>query len=173
MEAAAIVVWCIAAAVFYGVLHDLVTAHYCVEYFTIGHPHLFDTESPTVLAFAWGVIATWWVGAILGVMLAVAARAGRREKLRWPSLVRPVLFVLAVSAIAAAVAAMLGWMLANRAIVVLDEPLASRVPREKHVAFLTDLWAHSASYLAAFGGGLTACAWTWRARRRVLGRRVP
>jgi len=29
----------------------------------------------------WGIVATWWVGAILGVLLAVAARAGSRPKL--------------------------------------------------------------------------------------------
>jgi len=39
----AIVLLCIVAAVVYGVVHDQVTARVCVEYFTIGHPPVFDT----------------------------------------------------------------------------------------------------------------------------------
>ena len=69
------------AAIVYEIAHDQVTARVCVEYFTIGHPPLIPSESPTLLALAWGVVATWWVGLPLGIMLAVAARAGRRPKL--------------------------------------------------------------------------------------------
>jgi len=36
---------CILAAVFYGILHDQITARICVEYFTIGHPIVFGTET--------------------------------------------------------------------------------------------------------------------------------
>ena len=74
---------CISAAVLYGVAHDQVTARVCVEYFTIGHPRIIATESPTVLGLAWGVIATWWVGLIptVGSRDSVRARAagGGRE----------------------------------------------------------------------------------------------
>ncbi|MBV8223051.1 MAG: hypothetical protein JO293_06785, partial [Candidatus Eremiobacteraeota bacterium] len=77
MEGARIWVLCIAAAVLYGELHDQITARVCVEYFTIGHPPLFPTDDPTLLGLGWGVVATWWVGLVLGAGLAVAARAGR------------------------------------------------------------------------------------------------
>ena len=66
------------ASIVYGILHDQVTARVCVEYFTIGHPPVFNTNDPTLLAIGWGIIATWWVGLILGIPLAVAARAGNR-----------------------------------------------------------------------------------------------
>ena len=59
IEFAKIVVLGVVAAVCYGVLHDQVTARVCVEYFTIGHPPLFNTDSPTLLAFGWGVVGTW------------------------------------------------------------------------------------------------------------------
>jgi hypothetical protein len=52
-----------------------VTARVCVEYFTVGHAPIFHTESPTLLAFWFGTMATWWVGLILGVLAALAARA--------------------------------------------------------------------------------------------------
>ena len=78
MQALAIVALSILAAVSYGIVHDQITARVCVEYFTIGHPQVLavPTDSPTVLGFVWGVIATWWVGLGLGIPLALAARLG-------------------------------------------------------------------------------------------------
>ena len=46
----AIVGLCIAAAVAYGLVHDQVTVRLSLEYFTVLHPHVVDTDSPTVLA---------------------------------------------------------------------------------------------------------------------------
>ena len=80
MQFIAIVALCVLAAVTYGVIHDQVTARVCVEYFTIGHPPIFGTDDPTLLGIGWGVLATWWVGVILGIPLAAAARLGNRPK---------------------------------------------------------------------------------------------
>src|SRR3979411_1520576 len=99
MEFAKIVLLSIAAAICYGILHDQVTARICVEYFTVFHPPVFPTDDPTLLALGWGVIATWWLGAFLGVVLAISARTGRRRKVAARELVRPVLRVLAVMAL--------------------------------------------------------------------------
>lgn len=57
-EGAKIVFFCVLAAVVYGLLHDQVTAHLCVEYFSVAHPPVFHTGSPFLLALGWGVIAT-------------------------------------------------------------------------------------------------------------------
>lgn len=46
----AIVLLTVAAAVAYGVAHDQVTVRVSLEYFTVGHPPVFDTTSPTLLA---------------------------------------------------------------------------------------------------------------------------
>lgn len=165
MESLRILALCILAAIVYGVFHDLVTAHVCVEYFTIGHPPMFGTESPALLALGWGVIATWWVGGFLGAVLIVAARFGSRPKRSARSLVRPVFQLMTVVGVFALGAGVLGWALARAGAVYLLEPLSSKIPPEKHVAFLADLWAHSASYLFGFVGGLVVCARVWRARR--------
>lgn len=37
---------------------------------------------------------------------------------------------------------------------MLAESLASRVPEEKHVAYLADWWAHTVSYLNGTLGGV-------------------
>jgi hypothetical protein len=165
MEAAKIVLLCVVAAVCYGVAHDQVTARVCVEYFTVGHPPVFGTDDPTLLGLGWGVIATWWVGLLLGVPLAAAARIGPRPKRAARSLVRPVGTLLAVMAAVAAVAGVTGWLLARSGAVFLVGPIADELPADRHVPFLADLWAHSASYLSGFVGGGVVIVRVWRSRR--------
>ena len=164
MSGLRIVLGSILVAVLYGVAHDLVTARVCVEYFTIGHPRVVDSESPTVLALVWGVLATWWVGAGLGALLALAARAGQRPKVKPGALVRPVLRLLALMGLCALVAGLAGFGAARAGWVHLLEPLAARVPAERHVVFLADMWAHSASYGVGFVGGIFFAWRTWRSR---------
>jgi hypothetical protein len=47
VEATGVILVCICSAMIYGIVHDQITARICVEYFTIGHPPVFDTDSPT------------------------------------------------------------------------------------------------------------------------------
>src|SRR3954471_15229661 len=93
---AAIILLCIVAAVMYGIVHDQITARVCVEYFTIGHPPIFNTDSPTLLGLGWGVVATWWGGVVLGIGLAIAARAGTSRP-PWPvaSWIKPFAWLMA------------------------------------------------------------------------------
>src|SRR5690349_15487334 len=110
MQFLAIVALCVLATVLYGILHDQITARICVEYFTIGHPPIFtfDTDDPTLLGLGWGVIATWWVGVLLGVPLACAARLGRAPKRSALSVLRPLLLLMIVSALCATIAGVFG-----------------------------------------------------------------
>lgn len=149
------------AAIIYGILHDLITAHVALEYFTIAHPPVFPTRNPMLLAFGWGVIATWWVGLGLGIALAGCARLGR-----WPRLglhaVRPrILRVIGLMAGAAILSALAGSVLMASGTNAIG-PWASEVPEGRHVPFAAAAWAHSASYLVGILGGLLAC---WRTAR--------
>jgi hypothetical protein len=152
------------AAVVYGVLHDQVTARVCVEYFTVGHPPVFDTNDPTLLGLGWGVIATWWVGLLLGAPLAIVARAGPWPELPSSTFCRPIGVLLPCMAASAALAGVLGFAAARANAVFLVEPLANRVPAERHAAFVADLWAHTASYGSGIVGGAVVIAWAWRRR---------
>lgn len=155
----------IACCVVYGILHDQITARICVEYFTIGHPPVFHTQDPTLLGIGWGIVATWWVGAILGVPLAVVSRVGSAPKKTTGQLFRPTVILMIVCAAFALVMGLVGFVAARNGWVFLTGNLATRVPSEKHVAFITDLWAHSASYFAGFVGGIVLMVHTWRSRR--------
>ena len=163
MQGLRIIALTILAAIGYGILHDQVTARICVEYFTIGHPPLFPTESPALLAIGWGI------GLPLGILLAAAARLGRRPKWTARRLRRPIAVLLLCMGACAAVAGIVGGILALRGAVWLAPPLATRVPADRHVAFLVDLWIHSGSYFAGILGGLALVAWTWRQRQRRTG----
>jgi hypothetical protein len=172
MESAKIIALCIVAAIVYGVLHDQVTARVCVEYFSIGHPPVFHTESPTLLAFGWGVIATWWVGLMLGIPAAIACRIGSWPKLNAVDLIRPVFYLLIVMALGSLAAGIAGYLTARAGGVWLLEPLASMIPAEKHVAFIADLWAHLAAYGVGFFGGIVVCLWVVLRRRKLASRKV-
>lgn len=164
MQWLAIVVVSIMACVAYGIAHDQITAHICVEYFTLGHPQIVPSRDPTILAFVWGVVASWWVGAILGMLLATAARAGPRPKWSAGSLLRPMAVLFGGNAMFACLAGLAGYIASSNGWVWLVGRMAKNVPPEKQVAFLIDLWTHNASYLGGFVGGIMLVAWVWRSR---------
>ena len=162
----------ILAAVTYGILHDQVTAHLCVEYFSIAHPMILPLSSPTLLALEWGVLATWWVGAFLGILLALAARSGPREKLSTREIIRPLVTLLFCMAMGALVAGTTGFLFARAGLFPLHGWLATAIPAAQHSRFIADWWAHSASYLIGFVGGIALCAWVYRTRRGVAAAEV-
>lgn len=168
MEFLKIVAFSVGAAIAYGIVHDQVTAHLCVEYFTVAHPPVFPTQSPFWLAIGWGIIATWWVGLPLGIILALVARAGP-----WPPLslndVRPLIFQLLITmALTALVAGIIGAVLAATGKLQLPQELAPLIPPAKHAAFMADAWAHLASYASGTLGGLIVIGYAlWR---RLAGR---
>jgi hypothetical protein len=65
-----IVLECTLLACLLGIALDLITANVAVEYFTVHHPHVVDSQSPWVMALVWGTGASWWFGAIAGIVLA-------------------------------------------------------------------------------------------------------
>jgi len=155
---------CIVSAIIYGIIHDQVTARVCVEYFTVGHPPVFPTQSPTLLALGWGVIATWWVGAFLGLALAVSARAGQQARRTASELIKPIAILLAIMAVSALLSGIVGYRAASTGrVALLDFGL---LPHDTAVRFMADYWAHSASYAVGFLGGIVLCIWVIIGRSR-------
>jgi len=175
VQALGIILISVVAAVVYGIGHDQVTARICVEYFTIGHPKLIDSESPTVLGLFWGIVATWWVGLPLGVGLAAASRIGKRPKLDARDVVSSILKLICCMYIVAAIAGVVGYGIAKAGQIQLLEPLASEIPAEKHVAFIVDSIIHLASYGSGMIGGVVLWILVWRRRHKLVetGARVP
>ena len=162
MQALAIFASCIAAAIVYGVLHNQITARLCVEYFTVAHPPIFATDSPTLLGIGWGVIATWWVGLLLGAALAIAALAGSRPRRTVRTLLRPVALLLLAMASMAGLAGIAGWFIAESG--MIDVTQFFPLPAEKNSAFVAAACAHNMSYAAGFVGGIIVFVRVWKSR---------
>lgn len=167
MRFLAIVALAVLAGIGYGILHDQVTARVCVEYFTIGHPPLIPSESPTLLAIAWGIVATWWFSLPLGVALASASRIGNRPKLTASQILRPLLWLLAAMGLVAFLSGITGYVLASTKRLAPNEWILVKIPPAKQAAFIADLWAHSASYLGGFVGAMVLCLYVWYFRGRT------
>jgi hypothetical protein len=165
MESLKIVFACIAAAILYGIVHDQFTARICVEYFTIFHPPVFATRSPALLGVGWGIIATWWVGALLGLLLALAARAGSRPKLAAAALIRRIGNLLLVMAVFAAISGLTGFFL-RRGLITPPELVMNSLPPSAGPRFMADWWAHGASYAVGSFGGIFLCAIQYQRRKR-------
>jgi hypothetical protein len=158
-----IVLFCVLAACLYGEIHDQITAHVCVEYFSVYHPRLIASQSPFALAMVWGVVATWWVGLGVGLVLAAAARAWFEPRWTWRELARPVVWLLTVDGLCALVAGLVGYGLARggggRPPIHLSPGLWPR---------FNGVWcAHQASYGVGFLGAIVVAVWVVFRRART------
>jgi hypothetical protein len=167
LESLKILILAIAAAILYGVIHDQFTARICIEYFTVFHPPVFRTQSPTLLALGWGVIATWWVGAFLGLLLILAARSGSRPKLRAVQLFRPIGKLLLIMAACAFFAGLSAFLLAKNGPISEPRWIAPALTACSYPHFLADAWAHTASYASGFIGGIILCILQYARRHKL------
>jgi hypothetical protein len=164
-----IVLLCTAAAIVYGMVMDQITVRVCPEYFTVAHPRIrfIPQDSLTLLALFWGVTATWWVGVLLGVPLALACRAGSLPRLKAGYVVRPLAILLGVMAAATLIAGISGYMLARRGVVTPSD-WQWHIPQSAHVGFVADAFAHLAAYACGFFGGIVIIVMALRRRRLAV-----
>ena len=168
MESIKIVMLSIAAGAMYGVVHDQITARICIEYFTVFHPRILESTSPTLLGLTWGIVATWWAGAILGLALAVAARAGSREKFDVADVLPMILRLLLIMVASAASFGIAGFVLAGKGLVYPPLWVQGSIPASRFPNFMADWWAHNASYGSAFVGGAVLCALVYIKRQSIM-----
>jgi hypothetical protein len=164
MNKTRVILLCVLVAITYGVIHDQITAHLCVEYFTVAHPALFHTGSATILGFCWGVAATLGIGVVLGAILAEVSQSEGLPPVPVARLFRSLLILAAAMALAALLAGLLGYELSSRSIISLPITLAYRIPPARHNQFMAVWFAHGASYLAGLGGGAILILRIWRER---------
>ena len=169
IEPLKIVVLGLLVAMGYGILHDQVTTRVSIEYFTVGHPPVFNTNSPTLLAFGWGVLATWQFGAAIGLVTAIFARLGSRPKISARQLLRPVAVLVTFVAAMSAVFGVVGFLSGTYSVAGLDDSLAWNVPKPAHDRFIAALWAHRAAYATSYFGSVLLWAWiTWSRSRSAV-----
>ena len=165
VEYVKIIGFCILAACVYGVAHDLVTAHVCVGYFLPPiHPIIVPTDSPLLLALIWGVIATWWVGLFLGILLAVSCRVGNKPKLSISQVVRPVLYLLISLFIASMFFGLIGYAMGQLEVWFIPPVFHTIIKPERLAVFQFNAFAHFAAYLLGLIGGVIVTVYSIRCR---------
>lgn len=119
-----------------GIIHDQITARVCLEYFTVAHPPLFPTSSPTLLGLYWGIAATAGLGLVFGLVLALVSQSVGLPPIPPSRQVRPILLLLMVMGSGALLAALLGYQLSQRHLLFLPPSLARAIPVRMHDRFL-------------------------------------
>jgi hypothetical protein len=166
VKTAQIILLSILAASTYGIAHDEITVRLCIEYFTVAHPPLFHTTSPTLLALCWGVAATVGIGAALGVVLALVSQSRGAAPYSVARLGRSILVLLTVMGASAFTAGVVGYQLSRRGFISIPAGLAETIPAHQHHRFMAVWFAHGASYLVGLAGGALLCFRVWQARGR-------
>lgn len=173
MEALKIWLLTLGATMAYGVAHDQVTARVSIEYFTVGHTPIFPTEDPTLTALTWGIVATWYVGALAGLLFAFVARFGSAPKLGVRDLLRPGGVLIACVAWLVVLSGMAGYVAAELGHVSLGGRYTIDVPADGHSRFIADAFAHRAAYVAGFVGSIVLAVWIWLRRTSAARAAVP
>jgi hypothetical protein len=151
----------------YGILNDQITIRICTEYFTVFHPRIVDSDDITVIAMAWGIVATWWFGLAVGVILALISRFLTDDKIDnikhllrlggWLSV-----FVFSFSL----VAGLIGYIVAANHLILVSYWFRG-IPQAAETRFLAVLFWHNALYVAGGLSGVILAVDIWRRRNRV------
>lgn len=154
IESGKIVALAILASVVYGIIHDQITIRRSPAYFTDWQVHadFFHHQNLTVVALFWGVVATWWVGLILGILLAGAANIGKTDPWTWKQVLRPLFIVMATTGILA----VMGYQTSQALGFTVPSSVVNfwMEDSEGYVRFSAVWVAHTVSYVAAGVGGL-------------------
>lgn len=153
-EVVLIILLCVVSSILFGVLHNQISARVSEEYFTIGHRALILSTSPTLMGIAWGINSTWWVGLILGVLLAAAGRLGIRNRRSSASLIRPLAVLFAVCGAASLTLGFAGYELVKNGMVPFLKGMSDVIASPRQPRYMAALWMHTASYTVATMGGL-------------------
>ena len=103
---------------------------------------------------------------ILGVVLALVSQSDGVPPIPIPRVFRMIAGLPAITAIAAAVAGVVGFELSRRSIVCLPATLVHLVPPDHHHRFMAVWFVHGASYVVGVTGGSLLSFRIWRERGR-------
>jgi hypothetical protein len=154
------------AGVSYGMLQDQVSARLCPEYFTLFHNPIQGLTNPTLLGLAWGFLATWWAGMLLGYIAGLFATLGSAPKLAPREIVVPLLILMGGIAATVAISGFSVWLNSENLRVSVDPEVGRMLPRQRHVSLLVVACYHLVAYASSFAGSLVLCVWIWRERKK-------
>lgn len=161
------VLLCTLASIGYGIVHDLMSTQVCLEYFTVHHPPVFATQNPLLLALAWGVYATFWMGAILGLLLGGVAVYGKAPILPARAIRKPLILGLAGLLVFAILSWLVIYAIGGYAI-QLAQSQGKNPPSELDRRLVSSAVAHMVSYSGSVVLAVLLSAWIIWKRRKLL-----
>ncbi|MBV6457879.1 MAG: hypothetical protein HONBIEJF_00999 [Fimbriimonadaceae bacterium] len=160
------VLYCLVVAVLYGTVHDLVTAHVAVEYFSIHHAKVIESDNPIALALVWGFLATFWVGLLGGAWLVLTNLVGPTMPLKWQWLRRGVLIV-AVASLTAAMLILVSFMWLTTLVPMAERKRDFENDRRLISVAMAHLTSYMSSAVLTFGLGI----WVFMTRKQLARKR--
>lgn len=123
-QIANLVLLAVATAVATGICLDTMTTTICLEYFTKGFHYemakktdlgkwVLNSNSKLAHIFHWGVLASWWVGAILSIPLVLSCRLFGQRRYSAKNVAGAASLLVAVVLFLAMIAGLLAWFLAK------------------------------------------------------------
>jgi hypothetical protein len=162
----------IALAVGYGLIQDQITIRICPEYFTVWHPNPLQIDGSTQLALYWGVAATWWVGLILGIIVAAVATVGEMPKPKFGVVLRRLIWLILATGLCTVFAGLVAQLTGFMAPPAITGPKIEQLADAERHRFAVDWAAHNMAYLSAFVGAMVVSGLTWFGRyKAMIGRR--
>jgi hypothetical protein len=146
----------IASSIAYGIVHDQITIRICPDYLLVWHPKLLSTNNLTLVALAWGVVATWWMGAFLGLIVGLGATAGRPPFAAKPAIFKAYIWVMAATGLCAALAGIVTWRLGLLAPSFIEGPEISGLSLDDRHRFMIAWVVHNTSYNIGAAAALVA-----------------
>lgn len=141
-----------------GICLDLVTANIAVEYFSVHHPRILETENPWILALFWGIAASWWFGA--GSGLIVASINSRRQQPLMPLRILSWMTIACVVLWTTMIAILLTVLSASNSV-----PAQERTETfESDRRLVAVAMAHQFEYLIGAIALAVVCFMTWKAK---------
>jgi len=157
------------ASCVYGIIHDQITIRICPDYFLVWHPTLIASTNLTLVGLAWGIAATWWMGAFLGLLVGLGATAGKLPNAEKKTIVRTLLTTMAATGICAAIAGLTVWRMEIPAPSFVEGAKIARTSHDNRRRFMVDWAIHNTSYnvgaLAGLVGAISIAVGRYRRSR--------
>lgn len=163
-----ILLLCIGMAVLFGIVHDQITVRLSWQYYETGHFPIPGVEDPTLLGLIWGVLGTWWVGAIFGLLMTLAAYAGSRPPIRANQLIKPLACLMIGTEILAWTMGAIAYYWVASGQLHLPDVYATQIPLNEHAGFMADWFTNGTAYTCALLGGIVLGSVFWKKRQGRL-----
>lgn len=171
MEAAKLVMLCIAAICGCAACIGEVSAIACPEAFTLGKPQSFGALSPYLLGPLWGVMDFLHPAALVGIAITMASHFGNRPSVKAFFFRKPLVGHVSLMALTACVGGVIGYLAVKNGAYAIIGPLQDALPPEQHAALGAVWWASFGAQAANGVGGITIATWIWK-KRAVFERMV-